>query len=170
MLGQRPDRELVQQLQERAGLRGALRHPRRHEGRRLRVHRGVLQPQASAFHPRLHFPGGVSEGLDQHSGGRKTGRMNPCPWKTKNRGNLTCADANGMVLISKDSDFRDSHFLNGTPARLLRVTLGNLSNTALLALFRGALGCVGPGPRRKPPLRRVGQRGCHRLRDNSLSV
>ncbi|MBK1720276.1 hypothetical protein CKO27_22005 [Thiocystis violacea] len=46
--GQRPDRELVQQLQERAGLRGALRHPRRHEGHRLRVHRGVLQSQASA--------------------------------------------------------------------------------------------------------------------------
>ncbi len=42
LLGQRPDRELVQQLQERACLRGALRHPRHHEGHRLRVHRGVL--------------------------------------------------------------------------------------------------------------------------------
>jgi predicted nuclease of predicted toxin-antitoxin system len=40
-----------------------------------------------------------------------------------------------MVLVTKDSDFRDSHFLTGTPARLVRVTLGNLSNTALLALF-----------------------------------
>lgn len=37
---------------------------------------------------RVHFPGAVSEGLERHSGGRKTGRMNPCPWKTKNRGNL----------------------------------------------------------------------------------
>ena len=47
------------------------------------------------------------------------------------------ADAGGMVLITKDSDFRDSHFLTGTPARLVRVTLGNLSNTALLSLFDG---------------------------------
>jgi predicted nuclease of predicted toxin-antitoxin system len=45
------------------------------------------------------------------------------------------ADANGMILITKDSDFRDSHFLSGTPVRLIRVTLGNLSNNALLALF-----------------------------------
>jgi len=43
-------------------------------------------------------------------------------------------DANEMLLITKDGDFRDSHFLNGTPARILRVTLGNLSNTDLVAL------------------------------------
>jgi predicted nuclease of predicted toxin-antitoxin system len=55
--------------------------------------------------------------------------------ETKDSAVAAFADANGMVLISKDSDFRDSHFVNGTPARLLRVTLGNLSNTALLALF-----------------------------------
>jgi predicted nuclease of predicted toxin-antitoxin system len=45
------------------------------------------------------------------------------------------ADANGMILITKDSDFRDSHFLRGSPSRLVRVTLGNLSNIVLLALF-----------------------------------
>lgn len=45
------------------------------------------------------------------------------------------ADTNGMILVTKDSDFRDSHFLTGTPSRLIRVTLGNLSNDALLALF-----------------------------------
>jgi predicted nuclease of predicted toxin-antitoxin system len=40
-------------------------------------------------------------------------------------------DANDMLLITKDGDFRDAHLLNGTPARLLRITLGNLSNTDL---------------------------------------
>ena len=45
------------------------------------------------------------------------------------------ADANDMVLITKDSDFRDSHFLAGTPSRLIRVTLGNLANDALIELF-----------------------------------
>jgi len=44
-------------------------------------------------------------------------------------------DANDMLLITKDGDFRDSHFLSGTPARLLRITLGNLSNTDLTALM-----------------------------------
>ena len=30
----------------------------------------------------------------------------------------------GMLLISKDGDFRDSHYLRGSPARVLRLTLG----------------------------------------------
>jgi predicted nuclease of predicted toxin-antitoxin system len=55
--------------------------------------------------------------------------------ETKDSAIAAFADANAMVLITKDSDFRDSHFVTGTPARLLRVTLGNLSNTVLLALF-----------------------------------
>ena len=55
--------------------------------------------------------------------------------ETKDSAVAAFADANAMVLITKDSDFRDNHFVTGTPARLLRVTLGNLSNTALLALF-----------------------------------
>ena len=44
-------------------------------------------------------------------------------------------DEHRMLLITKDGDFRDSHFLNGTPARVLRVTLGNLSNTELIDLL-----------------------------------
>ena len=32
-----------------------------------------------------------------------------------------------------DGDFRDSHFLNRTPGRLLRITIGNLSNSELIA-------------------------------------
>ncbi len=40
-----------------------------------------------------------------------------------------------MVLVTKDSDFRDSHFLTGSRSRLIRLTMGNLPNTALLALF-----------------------------------
>ena len=54
---------------------------------------------------------------------------------TKDADVAAFADANDMVLITKDSDFRDSHFLAGTPCRLIRVTLGNLANDALLELF-----------------------------------
>ncbi len=43
-------------------------------------------------------------------------------------------DTHDMLLITKDSDFRDSHLLTGTPARVLRVTLGNLTNSELVSL------------------------------------
>jgi predicted nuclease of predicted toxin-antitoxin system len=38
-------------------------------------------------------------------------------------------------VVSKDSDFRDSHLLSGSPARLLVVSTGNITNRDLLALF-----------------------------------
>jgi predicted nuclease of predicted toxin-antitoxin system len=54
--------------------------------------------------------------------------------RTKDSAIAAFADANKMLLITKDGDFRDSHFLNGSPARVVRLTLGNLSNTDLVAL------------------------------------
>lgn len=45
------------------------------------------------------------------------------------------ADAEGRVVISKDRDFRYTHFLKGSPRRLLVVHTGNISNNDLLALF-----------------------------------
>lgn len=45
------------------------------------------------------------------------------------------ADAAERIVVSKDSDFRASHMLNGTPARLLIVSTGNITNRQLLALF-----------------------------------
>lgn len=43
-------------------------------------------------------------------------------------------DAHDMLLITKDGDFRDSHLVTGTPARVLRLTLGNLTNSELISL------------------------------------
>lgn len=45
------------------------------------------------------------------------------------------ADAEDRVVVSKDRDFRDGHLLRGTPARLLVVATGNISNDDLLGLF-----------------------------------
>lgn len=45
------------------------------------------------------------------------------------------ADEEGRVVITKDSDFRDSHLLRGTPRRLLVVRTGNISNDDLVSLF-----------------------------------
>lgn len=54
---------------------------------------------------------------------------------TRNAALAALAAADGMVLIPKDHDVRDSHRLAGTPSPLVRLTLGNLSNTAFLTLF-----------------------------------
>lgn len=45
------------------------------------------------------------------------------------------ADDEERIVVSKDRDFRDSHLLSGTPARLLVVSTGNITNPDLLALF-----------------------------------
>lgn len=45
------------------------------------------------------------------------------------------ADRDGRIVITKDSDFRDSHLLRGAPRRLLRITTGNIGNFDLIALF-----------------------------------
>lgn len=42
---------------------------------------------------------------------------------------------NDRVVVTKDSDFRASHLVSGSPRRLLLVTTGNTPNDALLALF-----------------------------------
>lgn len=52
------------------------------------------------------------------------------------------ADAEDRVLVSKDSDFRDSHLLRGTPKKLLIVATGNIANRELLALFEEHLGAI----------------------------
>lgn len=45
------------------------------------------------------------------------------------------ADAESRIVVSKDRDFGHSHLLSGTPARLLVVNTGNITNPELLALF-----------------------------------
>ena len=49
------------------------------------------------------------------------------------------ADQDGRVVVSKDADFRNGHLLAGSPARLLVVTTGNISNDHLLNLFESRL-------------------------------
>lgn len=39
------------------------------------------------------------------------------------------------IVITKDSDFFDSHLIQGVPAKLLLVTTGNITNMELLDLF-----------------------------------
>lgn len=52
------------------------------------------------------------------------------------------ADGDGRVVVTKDRDFRAGHLLASSPRRLLVVATGNITNAALLALFRDNLGVV----------------------------
>jgi predicted nuclease of predicted toxin-antitoxin system len=45
------------------------------------------------------------------------------------------ADIEGAILVTKDTDFINSHILKGSPKRLLLVSTGNTSNKILLKLF-----------------------------------
>lgn len=47
---------------------------------------------------------------------------------------LGIASIEKRIVITKDSDFRDSYLLRKQPRRLLLITTGNISNAALLAL------------------------------------
>jgi len=49
------------------------------------------------------------------------------------------ADQSDRIVASKDRDFLDSHIVNGTPRKLLWITLGNTSNNELLFVFEREL-------------------------------
>ena len=43
------------------------------------------------------------------------------------------------IVISKDSDFLESHLVKGSPQKLLLVTTGNIMNKKLLEIFQNNL-------------------------------
>jgi predicted nuclease of predicted toxin-antitoxin system len=49
------------------------------------------------------------------------------------------ADRDGRIVVTKDADFRNSHLLTGSPARLLSVATGNIRNDDLLNLVESRL-------------------------------
>jgi predicted nuclease of predicted toxin-antitoxin system len=57
-------------------------------------------------------------------------------WHTSDADICKYADENNLVVITKDSDFKNSHFINKTPKKVLRITLGNISNNDLIILFK----------------------------------
>jgi predicted nuclease of predicted toxin-antitoxin system len=46
------------------------------------------------------------------------------------------ADTNGLVVMTKDSDFVDSHLLVQRPKKLLYLSVGNIGNQYLLTLVQ----------------------------------
>jgi predicted nuclease of predicted toxin-antitoxin system len=56
-------------------------------------------------------------------------------WNTTDADICKYADLNNLIVITKDQDFKNSHFVNKTPKKVIRITLGNISNNNLILLF-----------------------------------
>jgi predicted nuclease of predicted toxin-antitoxin system len=93
----------------------------------------------------VHLPISLSKFLDHYS---------PCTsihinqilqkWHTSDSDICKYADDNNLVIVTKDGDFKNSHFINQTPRKVIRVVLGNISNTDLILLFTQYLPLILP--------------------------
>jgi predicted nuclease of predicted toxin-antitoxin system len=45
------------------------------------------------------------------------------------------ADENDLIVISKDSDFRNSFYIKKSPKKLIKINLGNISNESLIQII-----------------------------------
>jgi len=54
---------------------------------------------------------------------------------TKDSAIRNYADENDFIVLTKDYDFKDSHFLNNSPKKLLHITLGNIPTSQLIQLL-----------------------------------
>lgn len=45
------------------------------------------------------------------------------------------ANENGFTVMTKDADFKNSHLLESTPARLLKISLGNIPTNRLIKIL-----------------------------------
>jgi predicted nuclease of predicted toxin-antitoxin system len=66
----------------------------------------------------------------------------PDKWFTKDEDISEYADANNLIRITKDADFRNSYFIKKTPKKLIKVNLGNISNIALIDILSEILDVI----------------------------
>lgn len=53
-------------------------------------------------------------------------------WYTTDKEICAYADKYDFVVLTKDSDFKNSYIINKTPKKLVRISLGNISNKELM--------------------------------------
>lgn len=73
----------------------------------------------------LQEQGFVAEHINNILQGDKTRDISICRY----------CDEHDFIFITKDSDFVDYYYLKKTPAKLLKINLGNISVEELLSLF-----------------------------------
>jgi predicted nuclease of predicted toxin-antitoxin system len=93
----------------------------------------------------VHLPISLSKFLDRQTGCTSI-HVNQIlqKWFTTDKEICRYADENNFVVITKDADFKNSHFINKTPKKVIRVTLGNISNVDLILLFTKYLPFIKP--------------------------
>jgi predicted nuclease of predicted toxin-antitoxin system len=84
----------------------------------------------------VHLPISLSKFLNKYASCSST-HVNQTlqKWHTTDAEICKYADENGLVVVTKDVDFKNSHFINKTPKKINRVTLGNITNEEVLLLF-----------------------------------
>jgi len=56
-------------------------------------------------------------------------------WFTSDNKICEFADMNDYTVLTKDSDFKNSHFIKQSPKKLIKINLGNISTNRLLDIF-----------------------------------
>ncbi len=60
----------------------------------------------------------------------------PADNRTTDKEICVLSTAEQRIVVTKDADFTQSYLLKGTPQSLLYISTGNISNDALIELFR----------------------------------
>lgn len=63
-------------------------------------------------------------------------------WYTSDASICKYADEYDFVVITKDHDFKNSHFISRTPKKAIRIALGNISNADLILIFEKDLSAI----------------------------
>ena len=91
----------------------------------------------------VHIPIKLAKFLQNNGHSAKHVNQLPAKWHTDDSEICTIADRNEWIVITKDEDFRASFLLKRTPRKLIRISLGNISNEALIELFADHLTLIG---------------------------
>jgi len=63
-------------------------------------------------------------------------------FKTKDSAISDYANLHGLTVLTKDVDFKNSHFVQGKPSRLLRIALGNIPTKRLIEILESNLEAI----------------------------
>ncbi len=63
--------------------------------------------------------------------------------ETKDTDICRFADINDGIVVTKDSDFRDSHLVSAAPKKLIKINLGNISNEKLMEILEQNMDMIG---------------------------
>jgi len=63
-------------------------------------------------------------------------------WHTADNQICDYADKNDFIVITKDSDFRNSFYINKTPKKLIKFNLGNISNIQMIDVLSKNLAAI----------------------------